>query len=156
MLTMAGSANLATASTRVWMALRSSGLAGGLGAGLGGLGAGRNGASDVAGLMAKLAGEFAGLALVRDPLASADRAKRDGIQLLMAMAAEWFADRLRHGLGVPYGAAMPGVSGALDGGVAPQLIAAAREAEWQIDMNANDKILLAATTIRWEALLRAK
>jgi hypothetical protein len=125
-----------------------------LGTALDGLVAGRMGASDVAGVMARLAGEFAGLALVRDPLTSADRAKRDGIQLLMAMAAEWFADRLRHGLGVPYGAAMPGESGALDYGLVPELIGAAREAEWQIDMNANDKILLAATAVRWEQLLR--
>jgi len=127
-----------------------------LGAVLDRLVAGRNGASDVAGVMAKFAGEFAGLALERDKLASADRAKRDGIQLLMAMAGEWFADRLRQGFGVPYGAAMPGESGALDSRLAPQLIAAAREAEWQIDMNANDKILLAATTTRWEMLLREK
>jgi len=126
------------------------------GAGLDGRAAGRSGASEVAGLMAKLAGEFAGLALMRDPLASADRAKRDGIQLLMAMAAEWFADRLRQGLGTPYTAAMPGESGALDQRLVPELIASARQAEWQIDMNANDKILLAATTTRWEQLLREK
>jgi hypothetical protein len=125
-----------------------------LGAALDGLVAGRNGASDVAAVMAKFAAEFAGLALVRDPLASADRAKRDGIQLLMALAAEWFADRLRQGLGTPYTAALPGESGALDQRLVPELIASARQAEWQIDMNANDKILLAATTTRWEQLLR--
>ena len=118
--------------------------------------AGRAGASDVAGLIAKFAAEYSGLVLTRDKLASADRAKRDGIQLLMGMAADWFADRLRHGLGTPYreGAApMPGITGALDYGLVPELIAAARTAERDIDMNANDKILLAATTTRWELLL---
>jgi hypothetical protein len=63
---------------------------------------------------------------------------------------------MRHGLGTPYAAALPGQTGALDFALVPQLIAAAREAEWQIDMNANDKILLAATTTRWEQLLRQK
>jgi hypothetical protein len=127
-----------------------------LGSALDGLVAGRAGASEVAALMTRFAAEFSGLALERDKLASADRAKRDGIQLLMAMAAEWFADRLRHGLGVPYAAVMPGESGGLDYAMVPQLISAARQAEGQIDMNANDKILLAATTTRWEQLLREK
>lgn len=125
-----------------------------LGTTLDGLTAGQCGGSDVAALMARLAAEYSALQLLRDKLTSADRAKRDGIQLLMAMAAEWFADRLRHGLGTPYPAVMPGASGALDSQLVPELIASARQAEWQIDMNANDKILLAATTTRWEQLLR--
>lgn len=115
--------------------------------------AGRAGASDVAGLMSRYAAEFSALHLLRDKLASADRAKRDGIQLLMGIVAEWFADRLRHALGTPHEALLPGITGALDYGMVPELIAAARDAEWQIDMNANDKILLAATTTRWEQLL---
>ena len=125
-----------------------------LGAALDGLVAGRIAASEVAALIAKFAAEYSSLQLRRDRLASADRAKRDGIQLLMAIAAEWFADRLRHGLGTPMGTPLPAESGALDYGLVPELIASARDAEWQIDMNANDKILLAATTTRWEALLR--
>ena len=115
--------------------------------------AGRAGASDVAALMSRFAAEFSALHLLRDKLASADRAKRDGIQLLMGIVAEWFADRLRHALGTPHEAPLPGITGALDYGIVPELIAAARDAEWQIDMNANDKILLAATTTRWEQLL---
>jgi DNA polymerase-3 subunit delta' len=127
-----------------------------LGARLDALAAGTGGASEVAAAMADFAVEYSALQLQRDKLASADRAKRDGIQLLMAIAGEWFADRLRHGLGVPNGAPLPGKTGALDYGLVPQLIASAREAEMQIDMNANDKILLAATTTRWEQLLREK
>lgn len=86
-------------------------------------------------------------------MTSADRAKRDGIGLMMAIAAEWFGDRLRHGLGTPYDTPLPGITGALDYALVPELIAAARAAEAEVDMNANDKILLAATTTRWEQLL---
>jgi len=116
--------------------------------------AGRSAASDVAGAIAKFAGEYAGLQLIRDRLTSADQAKRDGIAWMMTIAAEWFADRLRHGLGTPHATVLPGITGALDYGLVPQLIASARSAEAQIDMNANDKILLAATTAKWEELLR--
>jgi hypothetical protein len=49
---------------------------------------------------------------------------------------------------------LPAESGGLDYGMVPELIAAAREAEGEVDMNVNDKILLAATTTRWEELLR--
>jgi hypothetical protein len=116
--------------------------------------AGRAAASDVAGLLAKFALEYAGLQLRRDPLTSADQAKRNGIALMMTIAAEWFADRLRHGLGTPYATLLPGITGALDAEVVRELIAAARGAEAQIDRNANDKILLAATTTRWQQLLQ--
>ena len=124
-----------------------------LGAGLDQLVAGRAGASEVAALMARFAGEFSDLHLLHDKLASADRAKRDGIALMMTIAAEWFADRLRHALGTPHPTPLPGITGALDYALVPQLIASARAAEGEIDMNANDKILLAATTTRWEQLL---
>ncbi len=124
-----------------------------LGGALDGLVSGRAGASEVAGLMTGFAEEYRDLQLVRDPLTSGDRAKRDGIQLLMAICAEWFADRLRHALGTPLKALLPGESGGLDHGMVPRLIASAREAEGLIDMNVNDKIVLAATTTRWEELL---
>ena len=91
-----------------------------LGAALDGLVAGRVGATEIAGLIAKFAAEYSALALMRDRLASADRAKRDGIQLLMGICAEWFSDRLRHALGTPYGQVLPGESGALDYGLAPE------------------------------------
>jgi DNA polymerase III subunit delta' len=118
------------------------------------LAAGRAAASDVAIAISKFAAEYAALHLQRDKLASADRAKRDGIALFMAIAAEWFADRLRHALGTPYPAPLPAESGGLDHGIIPRLIATARAAEHDIDWNANDKILLTATTTRWEELLR--
>jgi DNA polymerase-3 subunit delta' len=124
-----------------------------LGGALDQLVAGRAGASEVAGLISRFVGEFSELHLLHDKLASADRAKRDGIALMMAIAAEWFADRLRHGLGTPHPTPLPGITGALDYAMVPQLIASARSAEAEIDMNANDKILLAATTTRWEQLL---
>ncbi len=116
--------------------------------------AGRLSASDLAALLSKFAAEYAGLALLRDRLTSEDRAKRDGIALLLCMCADWFSDRLRHALGTPHPTPLPGISGALDYGLVPRLIATARAAEAQIDMNVNDKILLAATTIQWEHLLQ--
>ncbi len=115
--------------------------------------AGRSGGSEVAAFIAARAAEFSDLHLLRDKLASADRAKRDGIGLMMSIAAEWFSDRLRHALGTPHMTPLPGITGALDYALVPQLIAVARAAEAEIDMNANDKILLAATTTRWEQLL---
>src|SRR6185437_7187228 len=115
--------------------------------------AGRAAGSDIAAVIAKYAAEYARLALVRDKLTSADRAKREGIGLMMSISAEWFSDRLRHGLGTPHKTPLPGITGALDHGLVPELIAAARAAEAEIDMNANDKILLAATGTKWEALL---
>jgi hypothetical protein len=118
--------------------------------------AGRAAGSDVAAVIAKYAAEYSGLALKRDKLTSADRAKRDGIGLMMSIAAEWFSDRLRHGLGTPHKTPLPGITGALDYGLVPELIAAAREAETDIDMNANDKILLAATGVKWESLLHGE
>jgi DNA polymerase III delta prime subunit len=126
-----------------------------LGAALDALVAGRGGASDVARVIAKYAAEYSALQLKRDSLASGDRAKRDGIQLLMAIAAEWFSDRLRDALGTAHsgGTALPGESGGLDYGLMPELIRSARDAEMQMDMNVNDKILLAALTTRWEELL---
>jgi len=117
--------------------------------------AGQASASEVAAVIAQFAAEYSALRLIRDKLASADRAKRDGIGLLMAIAAEWFADRLRHALGTAHKTPLPGITGALDYALVPQLIASARQAEAQIDMNANDKILLAATTTQWEYLLHA-
>jgi DNA polymerase-3 subunit delta' len=115
--------------------------------------AGRSSASEVAAFISARAAEFSDLHLIRDKLASADRAKRDGIGLMMAIAAEWFSDRLRHALGTPHPTPLPGITGALDYALVPQLIAAARTAEAEIDMNANDKILLTATTTKWEQLL---
>jgi DNA polymerase III, delta subunit len=115
--------------------------------------AGRSSASEVAAFIAARAAEFSDLHLLHDKLASADRAKRDGIALMMTIAAEWFSDRLRHALGTPHDTPLPGITGALDYALVPQLIAAARSAESEIDLNANDKILLAATTTRWEQLL---
>ncbi len=115
--------------------------------------AGRMAASDVATLIAKFSAESSDLHLIHDKLASADRAKRDAIALFMSICAEWFADRLRHALGTPHPTPLPGITGALDYHLVPKLIATARAAESEIDMNANDKILLAATTTQWEKLL---
>ena len=115
--------------------------------------AGQASASDVGGLITRCAAEYSGLQVARDPLTSADRAKRDGIGLMMSIAAEWFSDRMRHGLGTPHHTPLPGITGALDYGLVPELIASARAAEAEVDLNANDKILLAATTTRWELLL---
>jgi DNA polymerase III delta prime subunit len=116
--------------------------------------AGRASGSEVAAVIAQHAAEYSALALSRDKLTSADRAKRDGIGLMMNIAAEWFSDRMRHGLGTPYPIPLPGQTGALDYALVPELIATARTAEADVDMNANDKILLAATATRWESLLR--
>jgi len=116
--------------------------------------AGRAAASDLAALISQYAAEHAALALQRDRLTSVDRAKRDGICLLMSIAAEWFADRLRQTLGTPHPTPLPSTTGALDPLLVPKLITSARSAEAQIDLNVNDKILLAATTTQWEQLLK--
>jgi DNA polymerase III delta prime subunit len=116
--------------------------------------AGRAVGSEVAAVIAQHAAEYSALALTRDKLTSADRARRDGIGLMMSISAEWFSDRMRRGLGVPYPTPLPGQTGALDYALVPELIASARTAEAEIGMNANDKILLAATATRWENLLR--
>jgi DNA polymerase-3 subunit delta' len=116
---------------------------------------GRCGASDVSAVIAKFAAEFAELELVRDKLTSEAEARRRGTALLLAIAAEWFTERMRRGLGAATGAALPGETAAIDYGIAPKLIASARRAEAQIEMNVNEKILLAATTTEWESLLRA-
>lgn len=116
--------------------------------------AGRAAASEVAATLAGFASEYVDLELVRDPLTSEAEAKRRGIALLIGIAAEWFADRMRHGLGAANPTPLPGQTGALDYGVVPQLIAVARAAERQLDQNVNDKIVLAAATTEWERLLR--
>jgi DNA polymerase III subunit delta' len=116
--------------------------------------AGTAAASDVAAVIAQYAAEYSGLQLQRDKLTSADRARRDGIGLMMSIAAEWFTDRLRHALGTAHATPLPGKTSALDYALVPKLIAAARAAEAQIDLNANDKILLAATCTQWEQLLK--
>ncbi len=125
-----------------------------LGEKLDGLVSGAGGASEVAGVIAAAAGDYAKLQLRRDRLMSADRAKRDGIQLMMTIAAEWFSDRVRHGLGTPHETVLPGQTGALDYALAPELIKAAREGEMWADRNVNDKMILAAVTTRWEEILR--
>jgi len=111
-------------------------------------------ASDVATLIAQYAAEYSALALLRDRFTSADRAKRDGIALLLAIAAEWFADRLRQSLNTPHSTPLPSTTAALDPTLIQKLITITRTAEAQIDLNANDKILLAATTTQWEQLLK--
>ena len=125
-----------------------------LGEKLDGLVAGQATASEVADVIAESAGQYSKLQLRRDRLMSADRAKRDGIGLMMTVAAEWFGDRMRHGLGTPHETVLPGQTGALDYGVAPELIKTARDGEYWADRNVNDKMLLAAATTRWEELLR--
>jgi len=127
-----------------------------LGGALDELVAGRASASDVAAVLSKYAGEYARLQVARDKLTSVDRAKRDGVQLLLGFAAEWFSDRLRLGLGTPHETTLPARTAALDHGIVPQLIMAAQRAEATVDMNANEKILLAAITTQWEDLLLAR
>ena len=125
-------------------------LAGGLDA----LVIGQAGASDVAALIARFAAEFAGLELLRDPLTSEAEARRRGIALLMGIAADWFSDRMRYGLGATHATPLPGLTGAIESETVAKLIASARAAEGLVDQNVNDKILLAATTTEWERLLR--
>ena len=115
--------------------------------------AGKATASEVGDVIADAAAQYAKLQVRRDRLMSADRAKRDGIGLMMTVAAEWFGDRMRHGLGTPHETVLPGETGALDYGIAPELIKTARDAEYWADRNVNDKMLLAAATTRWEELL---
>ncbi len=121
---------------------------------LDGLVAQRTGGTQAAEIIIQLAGEYAELALIRDPLTSKDRAVRDGIILLLGIVADYFSDRLRRFLGTPHAIHLPSAAGGLDADTVADLLAASRAAEAQVDMNVHTGILLAATCTRWEEILR--
>jgi DNA polymerase III delta' subunit len=116
---------------------------------------GKAAASEIAALLLKLATEYAGVQLIRDPLTSKDRATRDGIGLMLAITAEWLDDRVRGGLGTPRAQKLPGNAGTIDPDQAVAILAQLRNAEAQIDLNAHVQLLLASTMTAIEQLLRA-
>ncbi len=104
---------------------------------------GRTGATALAEALLGFSGEFADLALLRDPLASKDRAARDGLILLLRIAADHLATHLRRQLAA--GADTEACDCYLE------LIEQARQAESQIDRNAHIPMALAALTHAWES-----
>lgn len=120
---------------------------------LDGLVANTTSASQLAAVLLAISNEFAALQLIRDPLTSKDRAIRDAIGLLMGISSDYFADRLRQAVAAPHPLPLPSATGPLPPEIVHPLIAAARTAETQIDMNANVNLLLSATTTEWEKIL---
>ena len=112
-------------------------------------------ASDVGTAINQGAAQFTKLQLIRDPLTSKDQATRQGIAFLLAVAADWFDDRLRQTLGTPREVSLPAQTAGLDPATARELIRAARQGEAQLDMNANVSLVLSATCTAWEELLRS-
>ena len=126
-----------------------------LGQGLDGLITGTVFGTEIGTLMTQCAEEYAALQVLRDPLSSKAQATRDGMALMLGIAADWFADRLRQGLGVPLDdITLPAATAGMDPVLARQLIDAARRAEQNMDANANTKLLAAATGTAWERLAR--
>ena len=99
---------------------------------------------------------------------------------MMTIAAEWFADRLRQGVGLGppssasgcHGSAqfadpcqvsshptsplsLPSATAGLDPTLIHQLLRTAREAEAQIDANIHVQLTLTAATTQWEKALRS-
>lgn len=117
---------------------------------------GQAGASDVAALLAAYAGEYAALRLVADPLSSKDQATRDGLALLLGIVADYFDDRMRQWLSAPHAVTLPSQTAGLDPAVVRQIVNITRQAEAQLDMNANVNLLLGTTTAQWQAALKKK
>jgi hypothetical protein len=110
--------------------------------------------TEVGAMMMACAEEYAALQAIRDPLGSKAQGTRDGLALMLGMAADWFADRLRQGLGVPLAVTLPAATAGMDPVLARELIEAARRAEGNMESNANTKLLAAATGTAWERLAR--
>lgn len=116
---------------------------------------GRVHASELAGQMLGFANEYAKLQLARDPLASEDRLRRDGLCHLLGVVADYFDDRLRQATNTPHAVPLPAAAAGLDPAVCRGVVLAAHEAEVQLgESNANVNMGLAAVTTRWEHLLR--
>jgi hypothetical protein len=113
----------------------------------------QSGGTHVAAALAELSAEYAELELLRDPLTSKDRAARDGIAVLLGIVADYLDDRLRHAVGTAHASPLPSAVAGLSPDIIRPMLAAAREAETQVDMNVHTGILLAATCTRWEELL---
>jgi DNA polymerase III delta' subunit len=113
----------------------------------------QSGGTAVAAVLADLSAEYAELELLRDPLTSKDRAARDGIAILLGLVADYLDDRLRQSIGTPHPTPLPSAVAGIAPDIIRPMLAAAREAESQVDMNVHTGILLAATCTRWEELL---
>jgi DNA polymerase III delta prime subunit len=115
---------------------------------------GREGGMALATLIQKSAEQYAKAMLKRDPLASKDRAVRDGVGLMLSFVAAWFDDRLRHATGAAIIAPLPSQAHAMPPAAAQECIALCRQAEMQADMNAHIGVLLAATGTAIEHTMR--
>ena len=116
--------------------------------------AGRDGGMALAEIIQKSAEQYAKAMLKRDPLASKDRAVRDGVGLMFGFVAAWLDDRLRHATGATIIAPLPSPAHAMPPTAAQECIAACRHAEMQADMNAHIGVLLASTCTTIEHAMR--
>ncbi len=115
---------------------------------------GRDGGMVLAAAIQKSAEQYARAMLKRDPLASKDRAVRDGVGLMLGFVAAWLDDRLRYATGSEIVAPLPSHTHAMPLDAAQQCIASCRQAEMQADMNAHLGVLLAATCTSIEHAMR--
>ena len=119
-------------------------------AGLENLAHGRGGSVELAATIHSQAEEYAQQSVKRDPLASKDRAMRDGVAVMLGFAGEWFDDRLRNRVGSQVSIPLPCTIHALPESVIVECLQIGRKAEAQLDANAHVGLLLATTTTAWE------
>ena len=115
---------------------------------------GREGGMALAEVIQKCAEKYAKAMLKRDPLASKDRAVRDGVGLMFSFVAAWLDDRLRHTTGAAIIAPLPSQAHAMPLTTAQECIGVCRQAEMQADMNAHIGVLLAASCTAIEHAMR--
>ncbi|MGC9260853.1 MAG: hypothetical protein ACP5I8_12385 [Phycisphaerae bacterium] len=115
---------------------------------------GRDGGMALADVIQQAAGQYAKVMLKRDPLASKDRALRDGVGLMFGFVAACLDDALRCAIGATIIAPLSAPVQAILPAAAQECIALCREAEMRADMNAHVGVLLASTCTAIEQVLR--
>jgi DNA polymerase III gamma/tau subunit len=110
----------------------------------------RCGGMSVAETIQSCAEQYAKIVLRHDPLASKDRAVRDGAVVMLGFIAEWFDDRMRYALGTTIEAPLPAITKALQPKIADHCLTVCTQAQTKMDMNAHVGLVLAATTTAWE------
>ncbi len=125
-------------------------------AGLDNLANGRCVSMELAATIQSQAEEYAQRSLKQDPLASKDRAIRDGVAVMLGFIAAWFDDRLRNRVGSAVSIPLPSTVHALPESVIAECLRIGRKAEAQLDANAHVGLLLATTTTAWEQAMAAR
>ena len=111
---------------------------------------GRGGSIELAAAIHSQAEQYAQRELRRDPLASKNRAIRDGVAVMLGFIAAWFDDRMRNRVGSPVSNPLPSSVHALSEHAIIECLRIGRTAEVQLDANAHVGLLLAATSTAWE------